>query len=243
MQRLHLILTWLTSRLRNVPQRARLAALLAVLLLIGAGAVIAAPHPSQTANTHALVQFGDDPATDTPSETATASVSVDATATATEPNGLDPTATDTPDGSDPQSPTAIPTTPSDTPTPDSPTATPTEPPTPTPTEGPSWHTVGTYSGDDLETVTMLHHVTGPVRVLWTCSVPDGLASWHFGVYVRSVSNGAQVGQGVLCGPDGTSGTFSYNPQYLDMGGDFRISVDQAAHADVGPWTLTVQEWY
>ncbi len=260
MQRLHIITDRLRAHLhlrgvRRPPQPLRITGALAVLLLIGAGVVLASPGSSPIPHSaRQLVQLDNaDPATDTPAESATASVASTATqtpdgASPTDVPGATPTPTDAPGNGNgnPQSPTAT-ATPGDTPAPDSPTATPTESPAPTPTATPDntprWHTLGSYSGETLETVATLHHLVGPLRIQWTCTPVDGVPYWIFAVDLRSVRYHVDRNEGIRCCLDGTSGTFDYTPQYTDPGGDFILSVNQNTPATVGPWTLVVQEWY
>lgn len=129
---------------------------LAVLVLAGSLAVLAAPHGHTPPPANAT-QIVDKGSTQTATDTETATET--------------PTPTPTPTPHPKPHPTPPPVPPTATPVP--PTATP-KPPTPTPTPAtPGWHTVGTYSGSTTGTLVILHSVTGNVRETWSCTLqPD-----------------------------------------------------------------------
>lgn len=164
------------------------------------------------------------------------------------PNGatIDPTATDTPPagGQQQATPTDTPIVPTATdtpPPPPAPTAT-TIPPTATPA-GPSYHLIGRYSGTGPKHLATLYNVTGPIRITWTCQLPDPTKTWQI-MFMATNTAQSSSGQGYGTACSGTThygGVIILDPESTSngYGADFTLDCTQAS----GPWTATVEQWY
>lgn len=211
---------------------------LALVALVGASAILAAPKgstpPSSTGNTVAF-SGGSSPV-------ATSAATATATATATHaPKTHNTSSTSSGD----PAPTATPI-PTDTPTPPSATATPiptaTPSPTSTATPSPSWHTVGSYSGSAPQTLTTLSNVTGPIRIDWTCQPSQALPTWYLLGGISATTTSAGSGQSAQCAAGNTSGSFEFDGPANIPGNTWQVTINGGS-SGCGAWTAIVEEYY
>lgn len=226
-------------RLPRIDRRAiQVAAALAALLLVGSAVALASPQaaPALTAqnttaqNTQTLrFQAAENASpTDTPAGAPTDTP----VSQPTDTPAVQPTATDTP---------PVPTA-TDTPPPD-PTATPV-PPAPTATPAPGYHVIGVYSGAGPQDLVTLRHVTGKIRLTWTCQTVNYYTTWKFMAYVYMVGNPSEYeASGTECSAvTHYGGVFIFQPAANlkdGYGADYDVQVTDAS----GPYTVTVEVWY
>lgn len=183
-----------------------------LLALAGALVVLSAPSSSGPRATLARQSHGDSMVTNVSTSPTTAKVAQENTPTTTE--------------------TRQTLTPTDTPAP---------PPSPTATPVPTWHEVGSWSGNGAATAGKATIGSGrPVRYVYTCA--ETSPAWTMSIGFMSDSGAGGTDGRTIC--DGATHTLADGPYTDNPGGDgvYTISITAATGTAAG-WSVTVEVYY